>query len=215
AGGALSRARAGLDWWTMRLRSPARFLTLPVAVGASIGLLLLLGTLQYQWVGQLADAERAQIRAGAQARAQAMARDFRREVTHAFLGLHLDPESLRGRGSGRFAERYDRWRARAAHPALVKAVYLVEPSAASTWRLSRFDPATRGFAASDWPPDLAGHRERVEACFRPFSPGIAPGPLLWRGDLLDEDLPAFTFPILSFPAGGPGTGAVPISPPTV
>src|SRR5262249_51635472 len=147
-----------------------------VAVGASIGLLVLLGTLQYQWVGQLADAERSQIRASAQARAQALARDFDREVTHAFLGLHLDPETLRDRAMGGFADRYDRWRARAAHPALVKGVYVVEPSAGNGLRLARFSPAERRLTAVAWPSELAALRERVETHFRPPSPGGPPGP---------------------------------------
>jgi signal transduction histidine kinase len=197
----------------MRPRSLARLATLPVAVGASIGLLLLLGSLQYQWVGQLADGERAQIHASASARAQALAHDFDREVTRAFLGLHADAQTLRDRGFERFAERYDRWRSRAAHPALVKAVFLAEPRPGNALRLSRFDPAARAFGSVDWPGELSGLRERVESHFRPGAPGSPPGPSRWKADFLDDELPAFTFPILGFPARGRvAASAVPAPP---
>ena len=89
-------------------------------------LLAVLGGLQYRWSGELSEAERGRMRAGAQARAEAFARDLDREVTRVFLRLPLDQEALGRRDFTRFAERYDGWRARAAHPDLVADVFLVE-----------------------------------------------------------------------------------------
>src|SRR5215468_680937 len=200
----------------MRKEPLARIATLPAAVGASIGLLLLLGSLQYQWVGQLGDADRAELRATAQARAQALARDFDREITRAFLGLRVDAETVRDHAFERFAERYDRWRARAVHPALVKSVLLAEPSPNGALRLSRFDPAARTFAPLDWPEEMSGLRQHAESHLQPSAPGGSPGPSRWRQEVLDDELPALTFPILSFPAPGRGApGGAPAPPRTV
>jgi len=184
------------------VRPLSKLAPLPVAVGASVGLLLLLGTLQYQWAGQLSDAERTEIRASAQARAQALARDFDHEITRAFLGLHLDSDTVRDSAFDRFAERYERWRSRAAHPAIVKAVFLVEPSPGSARRLSRFDPAKRTFVPVEWPVELAGLRSRVEPLFSSAGPGARSFHHGGPGDFLDDDVPAFTLPVLSFPGEG-------------
>src|SRR5262245_52922530 len=100
--------------------------SLPIVVAGSCGLLLLLGTLQYRWVGQVTEAARVGRRAGAKARAEALGRDFDREVTRAFLGLQIDPETLKEHAFERYAERYEFWQRRATHPALVKDVFLVE-----------------------------------------------------------------------------------------
>src|SRR5215470_6389403 len=136
--------------------------SLPVVVAGSCGLLLLLGTLQYRWVGQVSEAERLRLRAGAKTRAEALGRDFDREVTRAFLGLQMDPETLKERAFDRYAERYEFWQRRAVHPGLVKDVLLVEKGPAEALRLSRFDPSRRTFEPAEWPAALASVRARVE-----------------------------------------------------
>ena len=57
-----------------------------VIAGALLGLILLLATLQYRWVGQVGEAERARLQAGARTRAEQLAQDFDREVTRACSG---------------------------------------------------------------------------------------------------------------------------------
>jgi signal transduction histidine kinase len=177
-----------------------RFSSLPVAVGASFGLLLLLGTLQYRWVGQLSEAERTQLRAGAKARAEALARDFDAEITRAFIGLLIEPETVRERSFEEYAERYERWQRRAASPALVKAVLLVERQGRGL-QLSRYAPARRTFEPAAWSSDLSPVRARVEQ----FSEQLIPGNQTFdrpvrRGpaDLLWEELPALMMPIPNF-----------------
>ena len=93
------------------------------------------------------------MRAGAQARADAFARDLDREVTRVFLRLPLDQEALDRRDFTRFAERYDAWRARAERPDLVADVFLVEwPDAGA--RVSRYAPEKRTFEPAAWPERL-------------------------------------------------------------
>ena len=97
--------------------------------GALLGLILLLATLQYRWLGQISGAERDRMTAILNTRAAAFAQDFDRELTRAYLLFQLDPMQ---HGSGApprgVVTRYDRWQATARFPRMIKDVYLV-PSA--------------------------------------------------------------------------------------
>jgi signal transduction histidine kinase len=162
-------------------------------------LLAVLGGLQYRWSGELSEAERARMRAGAQTRAEAFARELDREVTRVFLRLPLDQEALGRRDFTRFAERYDGWRARAQQPDLVADVFLVEWSDAAP-RVSRYVPARRTFEPAPWPERLGAVGERVGLWVRPGADerGPRPGPIAFASD----GTPVLTVPV--FP-GDPST----------
>src|ERR1051325_7950117 len=120
-------------------RSRASRLPLALAVAALLVAVGALGALQYAWVGQVAEAERARLQAGARTRVAQLAQDFDREITRAFASLRVDPDMLEAGGGARFAARYERWLAGTEHPGLVSAVYVT--SSAEPARLRRFDPA--------------------------------------------------------------------------
>ena len=65
--------------------------------GALLGLILLLATLQYRWLGQISGAERERMTATLNTRATAFAQDFDRELTRAYLLFQIDPMSRRTR----------------------------------------------------------------------------------------------------------------------
>jgi signal transduction histidine kinase len=156
-------------------------------------LLAVLGTLQYRWSGELSQAERTRMRAGAQARADGFARELDREVTRAFLRLPLDQEALDRRDFTRFAERYDAWRARAEQPGLVAEVFLVEwPDDAA--RVSRYVPERRTFEAAPWPERLGAVRDRVGLWARPGGDERS-GPIA----LAIDGTPVLTVPVLPGP----------------
>src|SRR5262245_62490597 len=69
-----------------RFRPPA----LAVAV-ALLGLIGVLASLQYRWLGRISDAERERMTATLAARANAFAQDFDRELTLAFLLFQVEP----------------------------------------------------------------------------------------------------------------------------
>ena len=168
-------------------------------------LLLVLATLQYRWLGQISEADLARLRAGARARAEQVARDFDREVTRAFLWLHVDAGSVRSRDWAAYADRRARWARLTAHPGLVKDVWLVDATGED---LQRFDPATSSFQASAWPDALATLRERAhEIALAHTGPaGAARPPRSFHrpADLFDDQIPAFVAPIPSFEPPGPG-----------
>ncbi len=182
-------------------------------------LLLVLATLQYRWLGQISEADEARLRAGARSRAEQLARDFDREVTRAFLWLHVDAGSVRSHDWAGYADRRARWARLTAHAGLVKDVWLVDAAGEAP---QRFDPATSSFQPAPWPDSLVSLRERVHDIALAFSspPHLAaphasprPGPsgasriaksFHRPSDLFDDQIPAFVAPIPSFEPTAPG-----------
>ena len=63
---------------------------LAVVALALFGLIVLLAVLQYRWLGQISEAERAQRRTTLAAGALEFAQDFDREITRAYLLFQTD-----------------------------------------------------------------------------------------------------------------------------
>ncbi len=178
--------------------------SLPVLIGAiSLSLLLiLLGSLQHRWLGQVSEAEEARLRGAARARAEPVARELDRELTRAFLLLQVDPASLAAPGSPAYAARHVRWRNGTVHPTLVKDVFVVEVGRA---RPRRFDPETESFVEAEWPAELEPLRERVRGSPDAGSFRSARGAGPWAP--LDEARFALFLPIASFEEEAAPVGA--------
>jgi len=199
-----------------RSRVPRSLLFGTIALAVLLGVL---ATLQYQWLGQISEADEARLRAGARARAEQLARDFDREVTRAFLWLHVDAASASSRDWAAYAGRRARWARLTSYPGFVKDVWLVSATGED---LQRFDPSSSGFQAAPWPDSLSPLRERVReialafsstshsgpphASSHPGSSGASRVPRSFRhpSDLFDDQIPAFVAPIPSFESAGPG-----------
>ena len=80
---------------------------LALFAAALLGLIALLATLQYQWLGRISDAERERMRASLNARASEFAQDFDRELTRAFLLFQIDPAPAGENAASRIAARYE------------------------------------------------------------------------------------------------------------
>jgi signal transduction histidine kinase len=186
--------------------SHARAPRLPLFAGVAALLLalVLLATLQYRWVGQVGEAERARLQGGARARVEQLAQDFDREVTRAFALLQIDEDMRGAEGGERYAARYERWASRTEHPGLVEGIYVVtEEQGARVLR--RFDKTSRAFVAAEWPPAFSTLRARIEGTDGPGGPDRADGP---RGPfgVVADDVPALVSPIFS-PEPPPGEDA--------
>ena len=84
-----------------------------VIAGALLGLIALLATLQYRWLGQISGAERERMTATLNTRANAFAQDFDRELTRAYLLFQLNvSQDSEGVAAG-LVTRYDQWQATA------------------------------------------------------------------------------------------------------
>jgi signal transduction histidine kinase len=197
----------------MRVRPP-----LAVVAAALLGLILLLAVLQYQWLGQISEAERAQRRATLAAGAVEFAQDFDREITRAYLlfqtdlpfGSRVGEEEL----AERFAARYDRWQATARFPRLLKEFYAFsqddagagaresrEPGAA---QLHRFDPATRRLEPVEWPQTMQNWRDHLSVASWKDSSQPASGFFIRRmPSAIWEDAPAIVVPAPVIMFGAP------------
>jgi signal transduction histidine kinase len=149
--------------------------------------LVLLAALQYDWLREIASAQRARMQADARARAAAIAQDIDREITRAFLMLHVDPETARTRDASRYAERVREYQKTAAWPALVRDTLLYEKDAQGRATLLRFSPATGKLEPAEWPAGLEDLRQKVEAL-----PSL---------HAIDVDVPALVAPVPEFVAG--------------
>jgi signal transduction histidine kinase len=146
-----------------------------VVAAALLGLIALLATLQYKWLGRISDAEREGMKATLNARASAFAQDFDSELTRAYLLFQVEPMQAGGNLAERVAARYDRWLATARYPRLVKEVYLTECGAEES--VQRFNQRTRFLEPSEWPDALRELRGQLRADSPPPAP---PGSLVVR-----------------------------------
>ena len=150
------------------------------AVAALISLVVLgvalavLGTLQYRWIGEMADAERQRMRAGIDFAAHHYADEFDHELTRIFLTFQLPlPEA----NPQNVLHRYDEWAATARDPKIIRAIYFATPGSA----LQLIDPATRAIRDANWPESLANLRPLLAeqtAGGRPVEPIVAGTPAL-------------------------------------
>jgi len=118
--------------------------------------LIVLGTLQYRWIGDLANAERQRMRAGIEFAAHHFSDEFDHELTRMFLAFQLPmPDAT----ADHLLHRYDEWAAAARDPKIVRAVYFVPPFEPD--HLQLIDPATRSVRPAAWPASLAVLRPMI------------------------------------------------------
>jgi signal transduction histidine kinase len=175
--------------WPLGLAAPA---ALVVLVGA-------LGTLQYRWVGQLSEAERAQLGASLERRAAEFADDFDRGITRIYHAFMPDPFGFDPDDPARLAAQYGEWRRSAPAAPLVRDLYFADIAVDPVARTTRetlwiFRPAAGRFDRTDWPAHLAPVRARVSTFVqRRESPGgstivVASRPIV-------DDVPALLMPM--------------------
>lgn len=120
--------------------------------------LIILGTLQYKWIGEMADAERLRMRAGIEFAAHHFGDDFDHELTHMFLAFQMPlpettPENL--------LRRYDEWSASARDPRMIKNVYLVNTN--EIGNLNVVDSASHSVKPVAWAASLDAARPVIAA----------------------------------------------------
>src|SRR5574339_245351 len=125
---------------------------------ALLGLIALLATLQYRWLGRISDAEREHMRATLNTRASGFTQDFDGELTRAYLLFQVDPQSDVSLES-RLAVRYDRWQSTARYPRMIRDIYSAVPSERT--ELRRFNPAAHTLEPVAWPPALEPIRAQL------------------------------------------------------
>ena len=133
-----------------------------LVAAAMFGLILLLATLQYRWLGQISAAERDRMRATLDTRATGFAHDFDRELTRAYLLFQADAPGDATSTAARLSARYDRWHATARFPRMIGAVYLVSIPEDGATTVQKFDPAARVVERAALPENLRPLQEQIE-----------------------------------------------------
>ncbi len=119
------------------------------------GLVVLLGFLQYRWVGQITHEEGARAHETLQAGLTKLTLTFDREIADAWLALQIGAGSI---GSGDFTDYeagYRRWRNSARAPNIVNAVYAIQWPENGDAVLTMFDSSHGTFVPVPWPANLA------------------------------------------------------------
>ncbi|MEA2163497.1 MAG: hypothetical protein QOK37_1624 [Thermoanaerobaculia bacterium] len=130
--------------------------------------LVVLGTLQYRWIGEMADAERQRMRAGIDFAAHHFSDDFDHELTRAFFSFQMPMVEARPEHLFR---RYDEWMASTRDPRIIKAIYFVPPNDVDHPLL--VDTGSRHVRPAQWQLSLLGVRSLLADSFasgRPVPP---------------------------------------------
>ena len=172
---------------------PLRFkLALP------IGLILLvaaLGALQYRWLGQVSEAERAQLQRSLNQRAREFAEDFDREIGLTYSLMALD-EAAAGTGEPYAAmdAHYTIWKSRARYPDLVKALYFTRVDNVTSERtLYRLTIGAGTGQAIAWPKHLEVLQRSPARTLPQLIPGLRTQLFTLSG--IVESVPALVIPV--------------------
>ena len=155
-----------------------------VSILVAIVMLLVpaLAWMQYQWLGQLSEAERERMQRTLRTAATQFANEFDSELSRTLISLQVDGPTIRDSNWAAYAQRYSAWANSVSEPRLVRDVWLVDtlpgtpiPAldgtdkvSADRLRLRRWDPQSRTFTAADWPEDLARLRDSLASRFIGF-----------------------------------------------
>ncbi|HEV7645782.1 MAG TPA: HAMP domain-containing sensor histidine kinase [Pyrinomonadaceae bacterium] len=115
------------------------------------GLLGLLATLQYRWVGQISSAERDRLQKRLQTDTERFADDFNNEIRKVYFNFQIDADAWREKGGPEFNQRLAYWKEKSAYPALPSDFYFI---GANGERLA-YDPSTETFGAANLPDEIS------------------------------------------------------------
>lgn len=149
------------------MKSMRRSWTTFLLIAGLLGLLVLLGGLQYRWLSQISESDGEKAHKRVQEQADHFAMDFNREIQNAYFNFQTDAESWKKRDWAAFNERYNYWREKTAYPDLISGFYFFEANGDAA--PLHYDRESRSFAPIEMTPDLADLRIKFsdEKNFKP------------------------------------------------
>jgi signal transduction histidine kinase len=182
-----------------------------IAAVVLAGLLATLATVQYRWLGEVAEAERARMRAGLQTRAADFTREFDRELTRIYLAFHFEPEGLEQDAGPAIAASLEKAQAGSAIAGpLIKDVFLIEAQGPRANLLQRYDRESRTLRPSEWPKALEAWRARATQTTALVAGGALP---IFMADAVDAGAPALIIPVPFVKKIEDGRGHLAVLPP--
>jgi signal transduction histidine kinase len=134
-----------------------------VLTGLLVVLLPVLAFMQYRWVGQVSEGERAVMQRNLETAAEQFKTAFDGELRQ--LGnLQASTTVARDGSSQNYSLRYNTWLNTADHPQIVADIYLVDAESGHL-RLRRFNGTTHAFDPSLWPESIDRLRPAFEKAY--------------------------------------------------
>ncbi len=136
-------------------------------IGGFIGLILLLGGLQYRSISQISEVDGEKARKRVQEQADRFAMDFNREIQTAYFNFQTDADTWKDKDWKAFGERYDFWREKTKYPDLIADIFFF--GLKSDPEPLRFNPNDNSFQLAEMTPELSDLRTRLsqEKVFKP------------------------------------------------
>lgn len=132
-----------------RLVKSARLLILMIL--GLFGLLVLLGSLQYTWLGEISRSERENLQNRLNADIKRFASDFNSELRWAYFSFQIDPADWLNQDWTTFNRRYYDWQFKTSYPDLIKDIYFVGENSAPL----QYDNARQTFKRIESNDDLS------------------------------------------------------------
>ena len=160
--------------------------------GAVAALCLVLGVLQYRWIGEVSQAERERMQGSLRTSLQRLSQDFNGELAAAVAALH--PRTAEPNEAGRQEEYlalYHRWKESAPHHQMFKRLALAVPGPDDV-ELLLLDTANDRFHSAPWPAEWVSMHNHLSA--RLAGEGFGGPPRFQMRDSLVLELPRFLRP---------------------
>ncbi len=132
-----------------------------VVVVVLVGLLVVLATLQYDWIAQLSEAERVRLQEGLDLAAEGYCEDFDNEVARAFAVFDVERTDSDEELSQLLADRLTEWRSVAIWPELVSELAVIRLGDSHEVSLLCFDETSKGVERCEWDNRLLPIRRRL------------------------------------------------------
>jgi signal transduction histidine kinase len=137
------------------------FLSLVVAVLA--GVLVALAVLQYHWSNEVSGAYSAQLKANLESCMFSWRDDLSRQLAGVLTALQADPNLPLSEKAALYAQQYQSWSQTTPHANLVSRILIVSEAGTEHARLLQLNEATAQFAPADWPGELTGLHNWIDA----------------------------------------------------
>jgi signal transduction histidine kinase len=168
-----------------------------VFVCALIALSVILGILQYRWIGEVSVADRDRMRTSLQSSLQRLSQEFNAEITAAASSLLPSnvPSDPQGRADA-YAARYAHWRETSRHTGMFRRIAMVAPDHDSL-SLSMLQPDSGVFAPGAWPDSWTAARQFLSERLLREGPGFRRG----APSGIEEDVALIEIPRFNRPEG--------------
>src|SRR3954465_6869436 len=124
-----------------------------------VGLLAVLGVLQYRWMRKISASDGEKAHQYVHEQTQRFAGDFNREIQNAYFNFQTGSDVFKEKNWGPFNERYDYWKTKATYPGLITDFYFFRTEGGND--VLKYNTETRAFEPVASPAEFQAIRTRI------------------------------------------------------